>query len=211
MANVLSVVWIVVAYVVTQTSIMVWTAWMLPNPVERARQRLIGKPIASFFLGILFWTITMVVASQLVRADRPGLGQLVGWFLMGPMLAGSVVGGAAFAQIVRARISTQLKNDSPVAGLIGGALCTVLAGLLPVIGWFVFLPITGMMAIGAGMLALVSKRRVAEQPAPDPVAPAVSWPEYPTAAAPQPAAPAGAGSGASWAAYPEHQAGPGQS
>jgi hypothetical protein len=207
MANVLSVVWIVIAYVVTQTSIMVWAAWMLPNPVERARQRLVRKPVGSFFLGLLFWSVTMLITSQLIRGDRPGVGQLIGWLLMGPMLAASVLGGAAFAQLIGGRISAQLKNDSPVPALIGGALCTVLAGLLPVIGWFVFLPITGMMAIGAGALGILSKRHVAEQPASAP--PAASWPGYGTT--PQPAIPSAAGSGASWPAYSEQQPGQGHS
>jgi hypothetical protein len=170
MANVLGVVWLVIGLVVTQTSFLVWAALMLPGPVARARQRLELKPAASFFTGLLIFLGTLIVAINFLRHNNPGPVQLIGWMLAGPMLAGSVVGGAAFAQWVGSRIQAQTKNESPILALIGGALCTALAGLVPVVGWVVFLPVVGFMGIGAGTLGLFSKREVAA-PQPAPVAP----------------------------------------
>lgn len=175
MANVLTVVWFVIAYVVTSSALMVWTALMFPNPVERARQRAATKPVASFFIGAAIWGVSFLVAVSLLQGKH-ALLQLLGWVSAAPALTASVVGGAGLARLLGERMQSQMKSEAPLPALIGGALCTTLAGLLPVVGWVVFFPVATFVAIGSGALGVVSKRRVAEpavQPPFSPVAPAV--------------------------------------
>ena len=171
MANVLTVVWFLIAYVVTNTSILVWAALMLPNPVERARLKLERKPVASFFVGAAVWAVTIVVASALLKEGSAAPLQLLGWMTAGPMLASSVVGGAAFANVLAVRLRPQMKSDSPLLALLGGALCTTLSGLLPVVGWVVFLPLVGFMSVGAGVMGLFRLPRRARRPQPAPTEP----------------------------------------
>jgi hypothetical protein len=108
--------------------------------------------------------------------------QLLGWIVMGPMLTSSIVGGAAFSSILAERMARQMKNDSRILALAGGALCTSLSSLLPVIGWFVFLPVVGLISTGSGLMALLSKRHVrrpeSPAPAPSPAPAAAPAPEF---------------------------------
>ncbi|MFN3923103.1 MAG: hypothetical protein ACK4K6_05535, partial [Pseudarthrobacter sp.] len=169
MANVLTVVWFVIAYVAAQTSLMVWAALMFPDRVKRARERVETRPVASFFKGLLFWGVNLLLAFGIfIKEGNPGQIQLTGWLLLGPMLAGSVLGGAAFAEIVAERIRTRSGSDAVMPSLIGGALFTTLAGLMPVIGWFVFYPLVSLISVGAGFPALFreKKPRVVAQPVP---------------------------------------------
>jgi hypothetical protein len=159
MGLVLSVVWIVIALIVSATSSMVWVALMLPNRVEEARRRIETRPVASFFLGLLAAAITIAITASLVGNGRPAPLQILGWLLAGPTLAGWVIGGAAFARIISGRLSGQLRGGSPFLALVSGALCTSLCGVLPVIGWFVFLPLVGFISIGAGVPAIFARRR----------------------------------------------------
>lgn len=203
MGVVIGFVWLVIGYVLMQTSIQVWTALMLPNPVERARQRIVRKPYASFFVGLAFWGASVALGVNLIKI--PGAGSLIGYAVMAPMFAASVVGGGALSRIIGERIKKYQRNESGITALIGGAFITTLAGLLPVIGWFMFLPLTGFIAIGAGALGVVNKRRVEEEepaPAAAPVYPATpaedphaAWTGYP---APQ----AAAAPAQSWSRYP---------
>lgn len=177
MANVLTVVWFVIGCVVFHTAILVWAALMLPNPVERARQRVERRPYPSFFLGLLFFGASLLVGVTMLSAGRHGLVQLLGWIVMGPMLASAVVGAAGFAKLVSSRIRPQMKSEAPLPALVAGSLCVALPGWLPVIGWFVFLPLTGLISVGAGLMAILSKREVAVLPAP-----VTAWPsaaQYP--------------------------------
>jgi hypothetical protein len=169
MANVLTFVWLVIAYIVTSTALMVWIALMLPRPVEAARRRLETRPGRSFALGLLFWIVTMVFAMSLLKEGRGAHLQLLGWAVMAPGLASSVIGGAAFAELVAARIRPQLRSEAVLPALIGGALCTTLSGLLPLVGWVVFFPIVSLMAIGSGAAGILEARRAtkrARQPQP---------------------------------------------
>ena len=186
MANVLTVVWLVIAYVVASTSMMVWAALMLPNPVGRAHQRLERHPVASFFLGAGVWALTFLFASALLKEGRHGLLQLMGWLIAIPGLAASVIGGGAWAQLLSERIRPKLKSEAQIPALIGGALCTALSGFVPVIGWIVFFPIVSFMAVGAGVVGLLRRA-----PKPQPVAQQYYTPApqyYPAPAVPAPAA-----------------------
>lgn len=195
MGVVIGFVWLVIGYVLMQTSIQVWAAMMLPNPVERARQRIMKKPVGSFFLGLVIGVAVTAIGVNLIKI--PGLGSLIGYTLMAPMFAASTIGGAAFTRILGERIKQHQRNESDIVSLVGGAFLTTAAGLLPVIGWFMFLPLTGFIAIGSGTLALLSKRRVEEEA---PVAPApVNWPAG-YVAQPLPAAPAAPQQ--PWGGYP---------
>jgi hypothetical protein len=158
-ANVLTVVWFVIAYVVMNSAIQVWAGLMLPGPVERARERVERRPVACFFLGALILGITAAFSLSMLAAGSPGPVQLLGWIVAGPMLAGSIVGGSAISQLLAGRMQAQMRTESRMLALVSGALCTTLASLLPIIGWFVFLPIVGMISIGAGTLALFKRKR----------------------------------------------------
>jgi hypothetical protein len=173
MANVLTAVWFVIGFIVFHTSLLVWTALMLPNPVERARQRVERKPVASFFTGALFAVATIVLATSFLKEGNPGPVQLMGWLLLSPMLVSAMVGGAAFAGILGRRIRSHANGEVTLTALVGGAACTALCGWMPVLGWFAFFPITGLISVGAGALGIISKRQVAvaREPRPEPVAP----------------------------------------
>ncbi len=159
MANVLTVVWFVIAYVLAQTSLMFWAAMMFPARVERARERVENRPAKCFFSGLLVWGLHFLVAMAFIKEGNPGPLQLFGWITLAPMLAGSVLGGGAFAEIVAERIRQRSGSTAVVPTLLGGALATTLGGLMPVIGWFVFFPLVSFIAVGAGYPALFRPRQ----------------------------------------------------
>lgn len=151
MANVLTVVWFVIALVVTQTSLMVWTALMLPDAVGRARQRIETAAGRTMAAGAAFWILSLLVAVALLRNGRAAPVQLAGWACVAPMLAASVVGGAAFARVLADRMRSAAPGASPLALLVGAAFCLSLCTVVPVIGQVVFLPLVGWTSVGAGL------------------------------------------------------------
>ena len=96
---------------------------------------------------------------------------------MSPVLISATIGGAVFARLLAARLQEKMKNEAPIPALVGGALCTALCGFLPIIGWFLFFPLTGFISVGAGFMALVSRKRVAEQPLPQVILGPVAQPQ----------------------------------
>jgi hypothetical protein len=180
MANVYSLAFSVIGIVVMHSCLLVWTAIVIPHPVERARQRLESSPWLSLVVGIgcsaLFAVVAggfMLVRPQGVRWVSDGLEvlseicyftrfyndgwiitNLIMWVLATPLLAAFIVGGAGFAQLFAERARTMVATNRPLLALSYGAICTSVSYFLPVVGWFVVLPLVGLISIGAGAQGL---------------------------------------------------------
>lgn len=184
MANVTAVTNFVVGFVIMHASLLVWIAIMAPGTVHRARQRLETRPIASLLWGLGVFSAMLLTGSGLLLLRMQCIGLVsgvlqhlsewlavnrlshdsymvthgLGWLLMAPFMICWAFGGAAFAELFASRIRRFTDNEHSVRALVGGAFCTSAAGFLPLVGWFAFLPLVGLMSIGAGTCALLSFR-----------------------------------------------------
>ncbi len=71
MATVYAVTFAVLGLVVMYSSLVVWTALILPGPVARARARLEAKPVASLFAGIGFIGLTVLAFAGFLLIRNP--------------------------------------------------------------------------------------------------------------------------------------------
>lgn len=183
MANVYSIAYTVLGIVAAHCLLLVWTAVVLPAPVERARRRIETRPLATFFVGLVacLLTVGLVAGYSALRATLlPKLDDLLAylsvhlqftrtyndawilvnaaaWIFAAPILAGFIIGGAGFAQSFGIRARAMMRDDRPLLGLSYGALCTSAAYFLPLVGWFVYLPIVGLISIGAGLCGIFGR------------------------------------------------------
>lgn len=183
MANVYSIAFTILGVVIAHCCLLVWTMLVLPRPVERARRRIEGHPIVSFLVGLFLCLATaaaiggffMIRARIVPRVDEWLdyasvhlqftriyndawiLTNLLVWIIAIPVLAGFIFGGAGLAQIFAIRSRAMMRDDRPLLGLTYGAFCTSAAYFLPVAGWFVFLPIVGLISIGAGVWGMFGR------------------------------------------------------
>ena len=180
MANVLASALAVVGVIIMLTSLLTWTAYMLPRPVARAQRRIENHPWQSFFVGLAVLAVagaTFCIALSLrpkireqleflldTLARFAGVARYTGdagtvahellYFTLFPFIIAAVIGGAAFARTFSQRADASGKR--PVWSLVGGAFLLSCSLFLPLVGWFVFLPIVVAMSAGAGMLSLLS-------------------------------------------------------
>jgi len=183
MANVYSITFSVLGVVVAHCCLLVWTALILPLPVDRARRRIETRPISSFLIGLICCLVTIgLIAGFFAFRERivARLDELleylsvhlqftrfyndawiltngIVWFLAAPVLAGLIFGGAGFAQLFGIRSRAMMRDDRPLLGLTYGALCTSVSYFLPLVGWFIFLPIVGLISIGAGICGILGR------------------------------------------------------
>ncbi|MGC4004001.1 MAG: hypothetical protein QM811_13115 [Pirellulales bacterium] len=185
MADVLAVAGFVIGTIVTLTALMVWVARLLPRPVERAGLRLRTQPLACFLAGLLVlacaagvffaglyvrqdFTAWLIVKLQAlsdiggfhrVRSDVEFLRMTAIWSCVTPFLAAIALGIAGFARLFELRVASD--PPRPLASLTAGAFCTSCAMFLPFIGWYLIFPLVLVMAAGAGMLSMLSRRDTA--------------------------------------------------
>ena len=181
MANVLASAFAVIGVIIMLTSLLTWTAYMLPRPVARAQRHIDTHPWQSFFVGLavlavaggtffLALSFRSTIREQLeslldMLAKFAGVARYAGdagtvahellYISLIPFVIALIIGAAAFARTFAKRADTT--GQRPVASLVGGAFLLSCSMFLPLIGWFVFLPIVAAMSAGAGMLSLLSR------------------------------------------------------
>ena len=181
MASVNAVTYFVIGFVVIHVSLLLWVKVVLPKTVDRTRRYLESSPFGSLFWGlaalvvaagfacILLWfrmwcvkyaadLLAMLSTSLNVNRvpnDAYMIAQVIVWMLLGPVMAAWILGGAAFAEVFAARFQRQYASEARIRSFLIGAFCVSAGAFLPFVGWFVFLPIVGVMSIGAGARSLV--------------------------------------------------------
>ncbi|MDZ4829719.1 MAG: hypothetical protein SGJ09_05910 [Phycisphaerae bacterium] len=120
----------------------------LPTASERGREILARSPIRTLLIGLAMTVPIMLVAIVLMNLPN-GAVKLVGTVMAVSWLMIGLVGLAPLALHVGARGDAGPIRSTTV--MRGGALIA-LTWMLPVVGWFVALPLT--LACGAGCLLL---------------------------------------------------------
>lgn len=144
-----------------------WAATLLvialacPRQMARAQERIETRPGRCFGQGLLTLTIVGLVAVALGQSHAGPL-RLVAGALWAGMAAVAALGTAGIANMLGQRIQETGTQMPPFASLTRGAFLVVTAGFLPIVGWFLVLPVVTLISLGSGMsvlLARVPRRR----------------------------------------------------
>ena len=145
------------------------TAWWLlfPAAVDRARLRIQYTPGKSFWLGLAVLVAFLIPILILLNLPS-GFMKFLGFVAIGVMLILSSIGAAGLASRFADKLN-RLGSFSAIGAFVRGAVIIELASILPIVGWFIFLPIATVTSLGAAAFALLNW-------APKTVAPAVEVP-----------------------------------
>ncbi len=135
------------------------TSLMFPGRTERARDLLFAKPWQTLLVGILLLALPGTVSVSLLAQPLPGL-KLLGWIGLMLLLAMAAVGSGGLATLVSARIRALAPELTLLAATGRASAIIVTAALFPVLGWFVFTPLTLLFSLGAGFRAIVERDRI---------------------------------------------------
>lgn len=157
MADVYTVLFIVIGILISVPALLVAWNLLMPQVTERTERRLGQSPGKSFVVGlpitavILFWSMANFESNV-------GLLQTSAFIILFLGMALGSIGGAGMARLLGRRIAPLSDNHSDIYFLLRGAIVYELAALVPLVGWFIFAPIVGIMAVGAAVLSLFGKR-----------------------------------------------------
>lgn len=126
-------------------------ALLLPATVERARLRLERTPWRCFGAGLAVGLGATLIVAMLLAG--PGLVQLAGWVGLGLLLGAASLGTAGLTALMGYRLSRAPVPALTPAALLRSAVALELAVIVPVIGWFVLLPLLTVISLGAATLA----------------------------------------------------------
>lgn len=95
------------------------------------------------------------VGGAIVLLNQPnGILKLVGWALLLATLALAALGVGGLILLLAESVQRAQPGMSQFQALLRGAGLLVAAGLVPLLGWFLMVPVTIIISIGAGWCAL---------------------------------------------------------
>jgi len=145
-------------------SLLLLTVTLFPANVARASSRIATTPKSAIATGLLTLLGALIVASVASNA-LAGPGKLIGVVALLLTLALASLGAAGLADRVARRMNRELETEPSPCEVFGAAAILELAIALPVVGWFVVLPLAFASSLGAGVLVVIS-RSALRSPAP---------------------------------------------
>lgn len=128
-------------------------ALVFPGKATAGRERLVNKPWASFFIGMLMWASIGAVSIVLLASPMP-LAKLLGWIGILGLSSVAAVGSAGLSTLASERLSAMAPDATTYASLSKSTATIVIASLVPVLGWFLIVPFLVFASTGAGIAAL---------------------------------------------------------
>lgn len=161
-ADVLAIVFGLVLVGGGLASLAVLLGVLFPETINRAGHHAGSHPIRmGFFGGFAFFGILLVAV---ILGKVPGVGQLLALITLVTGLTVAVIGGAGVIRSLAAKLSPTPQTIS-FQELVKTAAILELAMLIPLVGWFVVLPVTFAVMLGTGLRALLHIPRAFTQSA----------------------------------------------
>ena len=154
MADILAIVGILVLVGGAQAGLVITFCLLFPARVEAASARLEQHPWRSLLLGS--GAAVALALPVIVLLSLPaGVARFLGWALVVGALAVSGIGASGLTRLLARRMVAQGMAEAGSLGtLVRSSLALELAILLPVVGWFVVLPLVTAASFGASLHAL---------------------------------------------------------
>lgn len=159
--DVFSVVAAVLAICASAWAFMLTTTLLFPTKTQSARTAIEARPWKAFLTGFGLLLTLGWFSLALVASVNPG-AKLLGTILALALLSIAAVGGGGLAQLIGERLRPMDPALSAYGAVGRGAGIIVAAGLLPLIGWWVFVPIVLAVSLGSGVAVVFARKQLAE-------------------------------------------------
>jgi hypothetical protein len=151
MSDTMIVISVIAGFGASLTAIGLLFTALFPRWVARAEARIRGTPVRASLTGLGLGLPGMLAVAALAQAPN-GAVKFLGLCGFLAMLFVSFAGTAAFARIIGSRLPSPVDAERPWRATLRGWVVLFLSSLLPVLGWFLFLP--GALLLGFGAAAV---------------------------------------------------------
>ncbi len=155
--DVFSVVSLIFAICISTWALLLGSALLFRQRTDIAQQTIENRPWKSFFVGFALLLVVGTLGMGMVANPNPAV-KLLGTFIVLGLLSIAAIGAAGLSQLIGARMQPMDPSLSAYRAIGRGAMIVVVAGLLPLVGWWVFTPIVLSVSLGAGLSALNARR-----------------------------------------------------
>lgn len=168
-ADTMAIFFVILGILLAFPSLWLMCRGIWPAQVERTTE-CVG--LKSFFIGIPVTAVAVVIIIAVGKLPA-SVGQIGGVLAFSALLLFAEVGVAGIATLIGQRLSSPVDKEKPWRATLRGGIVLVLSYLLPLLGWFLILPVSVITGAGAATRMLFSRKENKKQESlltPDPVA-----------------------------------------
>ena len=173
--NLYIVVFSVIGILISYPGFTLALNFLIPVKTNHAYRRLSQTPFVAMFTGSI---VTFIILFGIIVAFQfdSGIVKAVGVILGVAGLGIGSIGSAAISRILGERLAFLANSNFSPRYMAIGAIVYELACLTPIVGWFLFIPISTIAAVGAAVFGILgwSPKSLAEE---TPEEEAVLWTE----------------------------------
>lgn len=155
MGDIFGLILLIVSSAASTIAMLTLLIFLIPKRVQRTRHVIQNSPGRSFIIGFVNTIFFLLIAT--IFAQGGDGGGLLALIIVLALLSFSAVGLASLTLLLRDRIYPEAIKSSGLKSTLKSALLVVLAGMLPLLGWFVLAPIVLIAALGASIVVLVRR------------------------------------------------------
>lgn len=152
MADIMRIFLIVVGLLIVIVSYWLLSEALFPGMVDRSRLRYSRSPFKTVLLGIVTAAAPVIGGIAMLNAPNPGLKFLGAVILLSTILIG-LLGSAGLSRHIGQRLNSPADEAQPWRRVLRGGIVLSLTFVLPLIGWFLILPVTLISGFGAAVLS----------------------------------------------------------
>jgi hypothetical protein len=135
---------------------MLFTWYLLfPKVTENAQQRIHQTPWKSFWFGFAI-AVGISIPSAIMISLPFGPAQFLGWAMITVILGFASLGATGLTLLMANRLNWDKKNSNvQLPQFMRAALALEFAAAFPIIGWFIVIPLTILVCLGASSFAVL--------------------------------------------------------
>jgi hypothetical protein len=156
MADTMAIFFVVLGMMLAFPGLWLLCRGLWPNVVEASADRCNKRLWSSFLLGLPI-TFVMVVLTAVLFNVLGAAGRIAGVSVVCLYLLQANAGVAGFATSIGRRLASPLDDQRPWRATLRGGVVLELAWLLPILGWFLLLPVATIIGSGAANFALLQR------------------------------------------------------
>ena len=156
MGEIIGLILLTISSIVTLVAMLVLLPALIPNKVSQAQIVLQQSPGRSFVIGLVNFIFFFVIAAVLFQGGD--FASLLALIILLALFGLAAIGLAGVVLIVQARIYED-GSIKEIRQTMKSATLLTLAGLFPLIGWFVLTPIVLLCCLGAVIMVLVRRQK----------------------------------------------------
>ena len=163
MADVFKILFLILGMLLCTVSYWLMFQALFSGSVERCRTALLARPYRVFMTGVLIG-VPVFLFGAILLSNGAGPLKFLGGAILVAQTTLALFGSTGLIRHIGEQLSDRSVHSRPGLTVLRGGAVVFIACVLPIVGWFLLIPVVLIAGFGAGIRLLWARRAVSAAP-----------------------------------------------